>query len=988
MALNPIYNKWSQKSSWDVSFTEKLLTFGKNSTKEEIDRAFSGSIKFIDNKIISSIGVGTNLINEYTVTALAYAFTSFIERNKNENSKVFISVDNSLDSNLYMNIFARVLTEKNCKTVIYETPEAIPRVYKTLAASNSKCDYIVSIEHFNNDNKLIKISFNWANGAPLNHEEMARISWTLKSTDYLTIEIPSKSISFEYDNYFKQYQKDIMSRYVKSPYLNSQSLFMGIDITESSTRNFYLNNLKYLQISNFSVWRNKRKTFYEGSEQKYLSRVYWDALSRKSKINFVINNEGTAINFNVKYKHLYKYFKPDEIAALYLNFLLNDDETFNREDLNKSFIAKTIQVGTLTQNIALKNGIEVRSFNTRSDVWKDVAYSEKELLFAYTHNNEYAPYKRFFNGYDANHFMYEIERMATYYKNVKNKTLYDVLQDIYAEFGRYQVTVKSYTIEPEIAYRFFQRLNTVEKINNNYKIVRYQELSNNSSLSKNIIYKISFEHGESVICQYSQILNKLVIYCETIEQKSQDKKELMMVVRNREILDGILDLKEDTRVSKLTFWSFFKYFLYFLILFGIITFLFYSVYNLKGEGIGGGPKEVFKAFGKKLYTSNDVAGHERSLSDGYIVRSSFMFMVLSMFIYSVLQALIFKRVISLQGHKAKWKDLYIGCAIGVVIQTITPKSIGGDIGTYWYLRRRGIPRPVLFSAIIVNTFIWQTTNVLLTVSLVPTGVWMFKSFFDQKSTSSIIFVVMLVLGLIFDSGLSALLLIVVLNKRIQKLLIKVTLAIIEWTPFIKSYDAFSIKAKYEYELYNLNVSLKSCFKNIGFFFELLFYKIIPAFITTTAFFGKSIDIIQPTVKGGYYMNLTVQNTLIRISNAISLTPGGTGTSDYLYKVLVQESLQGTAYDGFSAIQNASIFTAMGTFGTVIIPSVISAILLIIVYIGEKRVDHYQRKVKNYNLVNNNNLNKPLKTSTNYYKIAMPIFFLVLLGGTFAFIFAH
>ncbi|WP_406616988.1 YbhN family protein [Mycoplasmopsis adleri] len=572
--------------------------------------------------------------------------------------------------------------------------------------------------------------------------------------------------------------------------------------------------------------------------------------------------------------------------------------------------------------------------------------------------------------------------------NVKKKTLFEVLQDIFEEYGCHQSTIKSYAIEPEIASRFFQRIMNAEKINNKYKVVRVQEISKSGSLNQKIIYKVYFEHGENVVLQYSQITNQLVIYCETMEQKNEDRKELMMVVRNREIFDGILDLKEDTRVSKVTFWSFFKYFFYFALLVGIIVFLFYSVYKLKIDGVESTPKEVFKAFGRKLYTEYDVVGHKRSISTGYAVRSAFLLMVFSMFIYCGLQAMLFKRAISLQGHKAKWGDLYIGCIIGYVIQTITPKSIGGDIGTYWYLRRRGLPRPVLFSAIIVNTFLWQACNVLLTICFVPAGIYIFKSFFAEKSASSIIFIVMLVLGLIFDSGFSVLLVMVALNKKLQKALIKSTLAIIEWTPFIRSYDSFSIKAKYEYEIYSLNASLKTCFKNGWTFAALFLYKLIPAFITTTAIFGKAINIIQPDVKAGYYMNLTIQNTMIRISNAISLTPGGTGTADYLYKNLINQSLQSTSYDGLSQINNASIFTALGTFGTIIIPSAISAILLVIVYIGEKRVDYYQRKNKNLNLVNNNNISKQVKTKTKYYKITYPIFFLTLLAGGLAFIFIH
>lgn len=78
---------------------------------------------------------------------------------------------------------------------------------------------------------------------------------------------------------------------------------------------------------------------------------------------------------------------------------------------------------------------------------------------------------------------------------------------------------------------------------------------------------------------------------------------------------------------------------------------------------------------------------------------------------------------------------------------------------------------------------------------------------------------------------------------------------------------------------------------------------------------------------------------------MSLTPGGTGTSDVLYKSIVYGSLQdNNNYDARKIFEsNASLITAMTTLGSVLIASsIISAILLMIVYIGERRVDFYRK----------------------------------------------
>lgn len=1003
MSINPIYEKWTKGPLVNNNFEKWLINFGRKKTEREINEAFSKTIKFVNNKIISQIGVGTNLLNDYTVAALSGVYSKFLKdalKDKEQPIKVFLATDNSNSSNLFLNIFARVLTENSFKSVIFNNSSFIPLCYKSLGAENSNCDAIVTFQEYYGDSRKMQISFNWGDGSMFNLREMNELSMALNSTDFLTIDIPEKEISFQYDNSYVEYLENIYNRFKDSKYINKDGLFLGIDISRIDSKRFYLDNISKLDLFHFYVKRTKNANVFDSNDQNSLQKIYWESLSRKSKINFVINQDGAGVNFSVKHKRKYKYFKPDEIAALYLNFLLTKDENFNKDDLQKGYIAFNQSAGTLTKTIALKHNLPTKEFISRSNLWSVVKENEdKKLLFAYNQYNEFVPYNRYFNGYDANLFMLEIIRMANYYKTVERKDLFQVLEEIYSEYGRHQLTTKEFAIDSDEANRFFKRIQAVEKIKKKYEVTRNQKLK---SISSAIFtrYKLSFRNGESVILEYSQLKKQLKIYCETIEQKSEENSELAMVVRNREILDGIFDLKEESETTKFTWVQFLKYFFYVAFLAAIIIFLFYSVYNLKG-GIGGSPKEVFQAFGKKLYVSNDIPEYQRSKIIGYKVRASFMFIVLSFLLYSVIQTIIFKRIIAMQGAKAKSADIYIGTAIGVIIQTITPKSIGGDIAVYWYLRRKGVERSILFSAIIVNTFLWQATNVLITVTTVPFGVYIFSDLFKTRNAGSIFFMTMLILGIVFDTVLSVVLLVVTMNMKAQKWLIKVTMGFVEWFPFIKSYDAFSIKAKYEYELYNTRYYLKNTFKNIWVFFELFFYKLIPVFITATAVFAKSIDIVKPDVKAGYYMNMTIQDVMIRVANAVSLTPGGTGTGDFLYKVLINESLQVTAYDGIvkgdiyhseiEAIRsNAAIMTAMSTLGTVIIPSVISAILLVIVYIGEKRIDYYRKKNKNRNLIQNKHLNtgniSVEKTQTKYFKIAFPMFWILLAAGTLMFIF--
>ncbi|WP_029513700.1 lysylphosphatidylglycerol synthase transmembrane domain-containing protein [Mycoplasmopsis primatum] len=989
MALNPILEKWNKQKSLDSSFPNMLWNFSRRNSQEQIEQAFSTNIQSVGNRIISDIGIGTNLINEYTITALANAFCQTSDNDLSVQKKVFLISDNAFETNLYLNIFARVLTQKNIQPVVFQNSKNIPISLKNYAAYKTGCHAIVSFQQFLGKNKKVQIAFNFGSGAPFSDKEMQKIINVIDSTDYLLVNIPENSANYIYSDIDDIYYETMNNKYCGNKYLNSNSLKLSIDISNFENKDFYLRELNNLKIPYVSVKRSKSANFFYINNQKYLESSLWKGIFSGSKINIVINEEGTGLNVCIKHKKANKYFKPDELAALYLNFLINDDPDFDKSNLSKYVIAKNYFVGSLTKTIATDYGISTYEFVSRSNTFNCYKkYPDKELLMSFTSGNEFIPYNRIYDGYDANHFMFELLRMVNFYQQEKNKDIYQVLQEIYAKYGRHQLTVKTYSANIAAARRFFQRISKLDKIEPSYEIVRVRDIKDDNISKKVSLYQIAFRNKEYTYIRYNKFTNTISLFCETIEQNNEENKELQMVIRNNEILNGIMDLKEEEKEEKFSPKSLIKYLFYVSVLIGIIIFLFYSVYNLKDEFGGGGPSEVLHAIFKKFYVKNDIPGYERAASAGYWARSSFAFMCLLFLVYAFFQAIIFKRLISLQGYKIGWKDLFISTAIGLIVQTITPKSIGGDIATYWYLRKRNIPRSVLMSSIVVNTFLWQVVNIISTVIFVPMGIVSFSSFFTSGNPHSITFNIMLILGLIFDTSLTVLLLIMTASKRIQNIIIKIIIYFTERFPFIRVYDTYAIRAKLKYELFNINNCIKKSFKNFWYFIELTVIKFAPTMISTTALQALSLDMVRNDVEYGFYINLTVQNILIRVANSVSLTPGGTGTSDYLYKVLINESLKATAYDNQSINANAAIMTAMTTLGCVIMGSLLSAILLVLVYIGERRVDFYRKKEKNLKLISNNNLDKKVKIKTNYYKISMSLFFLILTALTFTFIFVN
>ncbi|UUM25413.1 flippase-like domain-containing protein [Mycoplasmopsis agalactiae] len=987
MSLNPIHNKWVKERSLGNNSFYNIWKPNYNKSSDWINDAFSGNIQAVGNKITADLDMGTIYLNEYTTVAIAKAFyNNFLINSKTK--KVLLSSDNSDSSNLLLDIFASELKSEKITVIRANDFATIPTVYKQFIASEEKCEIVISFQNPLGNQKRAQILFNYSDGSAFSKSDMQKIVDYINKVDYLNINLPALNNNYEYSDAIDAYLEQVHKRYSANELLNKNSLPFGIDSSRALNKEFFTSNLKYFNLPFFTVNRAKNANFYYANHHNYLQRINWKGIGHRSKANFIINEEGTGLNFSIKHKSVLKYFKPDEIAALYLNFLINDDPEFNKETLQNSFIAKNYFAGSLTHSIALENNIEVFEFVNRSNVWKYVAQnSEMNLLLAFTSSSEFVANNRLTNSFDANLFLFEVLRMINFYKKHKNQDLFEVLGDLYKKYKRHHLTIHTYEIDLNGAVRFFERIKSATKFGSNLQITRVQKIENDNNIESNSIYKISFRNREYAYIHYSQQAKAISFYCNTIERSGEQNGETMMVVRNNEMLEGLLELKEENTISKFSVKSVLKYLAYSLFLIGIIIFLFYSVYNLKDEfgASAGGPSEVFKAFYKKLYVKNDITEFARPANAGYIARASFVFLSFGTFIWSIFQALIFKRVITLQGDKVKWRDIFVGTIIGIVVQTITPKSIGGDIATYWYLRRRNVPRASLMSAIVVNSFIWQLGNIISTAIFVPIGIKTFSSFFVGSNPNSITFIVMLVLGLIFDTGWTTLLLVITLNKKLQRFALRALIAIIEITPFIRAYDSFAIKAKFEYELFNINKCIKKTFKNPYYLFELVLLKFVPSLLTFNAFQAQALGIVKPDVPHGYYWNLTIQNTMIRVANSISFTPGGTGTADYLYKVLIRESIQSTSYDGATAFANSSIMTALNTLGFVVIGTLISAIILVLVYIGEKRIDHYRKKNKNNKLLATNLADGKIKMQSTYYKIVFPIVLIALVSLSLTFI---
>ncbi|TNK85245.1 lysylphosphatidylglycerol synthase transmembrane domain-containing protein, partial [Mycoplasmopsis pullorum] len=780
----------------------------------------------------------------------------------------------------------------------------------------------------------------------------------LSNFDYLNFDIPRNSIDWNYDISYIKYQSHLISKY-ELLYDKEINFLFSFTNKDDYIKGIFSNlSFKYDEIQN-----NKR--IDNASDFKYFKKNKIYSFLKKYDATFIFNKNKTGFNFSPKEKSVYKFLKTDEIAILYLDYLLNEKKI----KLNpNSYIVKSVKTSTLINQFAQRNNIRVLEYTSEWNLKQIINENgQKNLIFAFNDENEFIPYDSFTNWFDSIQFTLDLIDMIWVYKK-NNLTLIDKLLNIKRNYDWTIFTKKSIEIDYESAIEFLRKIKNA-KFFGDEKIVNLIEYEDFQS-TKDHLMKITFLNGNYQIISYSHLKQKIEILTNVVQKNKEDNSEINAIIKEKYLNESVLDFMNKTGNKKNMTKQIFKYFFFILIFIGIFVFLFFSVYNIDKSGRIGNTN-----------ISKTLSTLWRVVNMDIYTRAGFAFICLYFLIVVFFNSLIIKKAIHVQNEKAKFLDIFIANVLGIVAQNITPKSIGGDIATYWYLKKRGVKNSTLLSAIIVNTFFWQIVNILLVLIFVPIGIYFYWDFFKKMNNETVWFLTFLVLGLVLDTAVATIFLVVSMNLYLQRKFLSFVIWLIEWLPITGSFDTRLIYTKYKYEFYQIKHGLNLIFKKKILFPELLFYKFVVWLIWPAAIFAKSAHLLQNNLIGGWYFNMTSSSILIKSANSISITPGGTGTADYFAKMIYKEILLSSPHFGLdNPSKSAAALTAISTLGLIAIPTLISTLLLIIVFCTDNHLKKKELKYRNQQLLDNNIIFK--KRPKSYLQPIIYFIFFILLFGLF------
>lgn len=556
--INELYNLWLEKATADPDLKKELL--GVKGNDDEILDRFYRSLEFGTAGLRGVIGAGTNRMNYYTVGRATQGLADFLNKHF-ENPSIAIGYDSRIKSEYFSVEAAKTLAANGIKVYLYEELEPTPCLSFAIRHFKTSSGIILTASH--NPAKYNGYKCYNENGYQMTDEEASETYDFIQKVDYFT---GIKTMDFD-----KAKEKGLIE-------------YMGQDVID-----LFLDEV-IKQCVNMGICEkanlNVIYTPLNGTGNKPVRKIL-DRIGVKN-IHIVPEQENPDGNFptcpfpNPEIKQAFECalklaenVKPDlllatdpdcdrvgiavnngngefqlmtgnEVGAMLLNYLLSQKK--EQGTLSKNSIAVKSFVSTdLAEVIAKKYNCTFKNLLTgfkyigelitqlesegRSEDFV-MGFEESYGYLAGTHARDK----------DAVVASMLICEMAAYYK-AQGKTLIDVMNGLYDEFGYYCNTVQSYTFEGASGMEKMAAIMDGLRVNKpssfaGYEVIKIDDYKTSKStvvktgeeseitLPKSNVLAYTLTDGNKVIVRPSGTEPKIKAYITAIGTSEENAKQI------------------------------------------------------------------------------------------------------------------------------------------------------------------------------------------------------------------------------------------------------------------------------------------------------------------------------------------------------------------------------------------------------------------------------------------------------------------------------
>lgn len=505
-----LYKKWLESEYIDEEDKKTILKM----SKEELEENFCKYISFGTGGIRAKMGIGTNKLNKYILRRASQGLANYLKKRYNTDISVVIARDCRINSELFQNETAKVLSSNGIKVYIYDGVRSTPEMTYAIIKLKTKAGIAITASHNTKEYNGYKVYLEDGGQVvpPYVNEIIDEINKVeLKDIKYENtelVEVLDESID-------EAFIEDIKKLSIKQGNVNIVYTPLhgtaGIPVTKILKEMGYTVKIVDTQFKpdgNFPTVKSPNPEYKEAFDEaiKYVD----------NNTDIIIGNDPDSdrIGVVIPNKGKYIYLTGNEIGMLVLDYILKTRDTSKR-----NVVATTIVSTPMVDNV---KGIRVKKTLTGFKyIGEIIKNSEEDYLFGFEESFGflYGTTTRDKDGVSATMMVAE---MAAYYKK-NGSNLIEQLKNIQNKYGNYREERINLTIEGE------KGKEQIKKIMEEFRKLDIRKIdykNDDTGLPKSNVLQFDYNDKTRVLIRPSGTEPKLKVYIYAIgEEKAKEYKE-------------------------------------------------------------------------------------------------------------------------------------------------------------------------------------------------------------------------------------------------------------------------------------------------------------------------------------------------------------------------------------------------------------------------------------------------------------------------------
>lgn len=525
-----------------------------NST--ELQESFHKDLEFGTGGLRGIIGLGTNRINKFTIRKATQGIANFINQSVNNKFKsVVIAYDTRNYSREFALETALVFAANDVKVFLFSEVTPTPILSYGVRQLNADIGIVITASHNPKEYNGYKVYNN--TGGQITLDMANKLEFEIgKVHIFDDVKTISKELAIAQGNLII-IPNDIYNSYYDRVLTNSFNHEKNLDLNIVYTPihgSGLIPIKKLLEVKKYKLKIVEEQATFDGNfptvkypnseEPTALALAVNLAIEVDADIVLGTDPDADRVGIAVKHQGEYQYLTGNEIGILLLNEILK-----TKNITSNDFIIKTIVTSDLGKVIALKKGASVvetlTGFKFIGEQINELESRGQRFLFGYEESYGYLK-DTFVRDKDAVMSSILICDIAAIYKK-QSKTLIDVLNSIYREYGYYFSALEtiSFTgvngmkkmseIIHSVKYKrnaindlnIFSKLQYIEDYNTSEKHDIISDTYYKLVLPKSNVIKFIYDDSSWIVIRPSGTEPKLKIYYQAVSKIKEDAELLL-----------------------------------------------------------------------------------------------------------------------------------------------------------------------------------------------------------------------------------------------------------------------------------------------------------------------------------------------------------------------------------------------------------------------------------------------------------------------------